>query len=214
MDSRLKTVLQWTLETILAYVAFTLLGRANDLIMGIVTFQGVLGILAVIGATAFAVYLLVGWRRKIKVIDPVFVHLTVHYSQRSDSPDSTKHARPSYVSDAERNKSYWVSDLLDVHIKRHEIPWVSHDGERALMKYFAELKIDCIERNPLPQELGLRLLKDGTLHSEKEFKKSDAFIESIPKSAQFDDLRLINLYPWYCRFLPSMQKRSEPKKSY
>jgi hypothetical protein len=212
MDSRLKTALQWTVETILAFIAFTLLGRTTDLVMGSPSIQGVLGILLIAVIPALAVYWLLGWRRKYNVINPTFAHLTIHYSQRNDSPDSTHPARPSYVSDAERSKSYWVSDLLDIRIKRHEISWVSHDGERALMKYFEELEIKCIERNPLPQELGLRLLSDGSLHSEKEFIKADKFVASIPESAQFDDLRLINLYPWYCRLFTSMQRRSAPKR--
>lgn len=208
MTNRIKDIFLWTADAIFGYVAFTLLGRASDMIMGSPSAQGILGLFAFGVTIAILVYLLTEWRnreKKLATISPKLAHLTVHYSQRRDTPDTSSPAIPRFVSDAKRNKAYWVSDLLEPHVRRREVCWVSHDGERALIDYFTRLKIECIERNPLPEEIGLRFLSAGpSLLSEEEFEKADELVEKL-KGRNLDNLRVIILYPWYCYFFRSLQ---------
>lgn len=149
--------------------------------------------------------------KSLEATAPKFRYLTIHYSQRTDTPDTSNPARPRFVTITGENKAYWVSDFLEPHVRRREISCVSHDGESAIRKYFAEQKIDVIERNPLPEELGLRLLKDGSLLSEEEVKKADELLNKL-KDCKLNDLRVVCLYPWYCYLFPSLQGSIGPKR--
>lgn len=199
----------------LGFVAYTLLGRASDLVMGTASTQGIVGLLAIVGVTALFVYFVLEWRsreKKLTSISPKFAHLTVHYSQRTDTPDTSNPARPRFVADAKRNKAYWVSDLIEPHVRQREICWVSHDGERVLIDYFQKLNIECIERNPLPEEIGLRFLRSGpSLLSEEEFEKGDELVKKL-KGHNLDNLRVLLLYPWYCYLFPSLQESTSARR--
>jgi len=73
------------------------------------------------------------------------------------------------------------------------------------------LKINVVERNPLPEELGLRFLKDGALLSAEEMAKADELVKKL-QGRRLDDLRVVCLYPWYCRLFRSLQGTSVPRR--
>jgi len=88
-------------------------------------------------------------------IDPKFIHLTVHYSQRTDTPDTLNPARPRYVVNNRTKQAYWIPTWLERFVKQHRLSWNSHDGEKALRSYLKESKIAIHNDNPLPADIGL-----------------------------------------------------------
>jgi hypothetical protein len=88
-------------------------------------------------------------------IDARFLHLVVHYSQRTDSPDTPDPARPRYLVNSKTRQAYWVPTWMESIIRQKKLAWNSHDGEKALSKFLKENKIQVHNDNPMPADLGL-----------------------------------------------------------
>lgn len=86
-------------------------------------------------------------------IESKYAHLTIHYSNRSDNPDTINPSRPRYVTNNRYSRGFWVSDLIEREIKRGQIPWHTHEDEKSLKDYFDREKIIVYERDPTPEEL-------------------------------------------------------------
>jgi hypothetical protein len=111
-----------------------------------------------------------------KLIDPRFVHLTIHYSQRTDTPDTLHPARPRLIVYYEKKRYYWVPTWLEPYIKQHKLNWHSHDGEKALRTWLKLEKIEPHETDPSPKDLDLEnLLETDRLSVEP--KKSMGKVE-------------------------------------
>lgn len=163
-------------------------------------------------STVFIVVFIAIWcsrRRKETTIDPRFVHLTIHYSQRTDTPDTPNPTRPRYVENKETNQAYWVSDLIEPYAKQHLIEFCTWDGARALRAYFRRRKISVSENNPRrPEDLGLRFDRKGALPR----RPVEPGIVSKLGSRKLDDLEDEWLFPWYYVFLPDGKRHDPPNK--
>jgi len=125
-------------------------------------------------------------------VDHRFAHLTIHYSQRTDSPDTPNPARPRYVVNGKTKQAYWFSDLLEPYIKRRIFAWYSHDGEQALREYFTQNSINVHETDPLLiDDLGLIIDEFGGLYP------ADSPLMVELRGRKLDDFHIICLYPWY-----------------
>ena len=125
-----------------------------------------------------ALLILALWKNRSErtTVDPRFAHLTIHYSQRTDTPDIPNPARPRLVVDNRRKRYYWVSTWLEPYIRQHKINWHSHDGEKALRTWLKKEKIEPHETDPTPEEIGLEnLLETDRLSVEP--KKSIGKVE-------------------------------------
>lgn len=139
-------------------------------------------------------------RSEKKTIDPRFTHLTIHYSQRTDTPDTMYPARPRLIVYYEKKKGYWVPTWLEPYIKQHKLNWHTHDGEKALRTWLKKEKIELHETDPSPEDLDLENLLE-TDHLSVEPKES---VEKLPKSTTdisivktpslFDHDKLIEIY--------------------
>jgi len=119
-------------------------------------------------------------------IDPKFIHLTIHYSQRTDTPDTLNPARPRYVVDNKRKEAYWIPTWLEPFIKQHRISWNTHDGETALKKYFRKNKITVHNDNPLPEDLGFDAADTHiSFHIYIHYKQKDKDTLDYPNDVNF-----------------------------
>ncbi|MFY3739815.1 MAG: hypothetical protein HMLIMOIP_000234 [Candidatus Nitrosomirales archaeon] len=84
-----------------------------------------------------------------------FGHLTIHYSQRTDTPDTPSPARPRYVTNNTTKHAYWVSTQLEEHIKKHHINWHSHDSGLMLNNYLLKNRYVMHDHDATPEELGM-----------------------------------------------------------
>ena len=136
----------------------------------------------------------------LTTIEPRFAHLTIHYSQITDTPDTPNPARPRYVANTTTNEAYWVSDLLEPYIRQRKISWHAHDGSEALKTHFKKNRIHPNEHDPKPEDLGLSLSRDGSLQS-----PDPNFVELLSKleGKKLDNLRILKLFPWYSYFSTS-----------
>lgn len=97
---------------------------------------------------------IITWDRfKKRKLDPKFSHLTIHYSRKTDNPNTKSPARPRYVTNNRTNQAYWVSTLTDSN--RHAINWHTHHNKEALLDYFNKNGIHVNERDATFEELGL-----------------------------------------------------------
>lgn len=119
----------------------------------------VIGAIAgMIFATAIYVWgALVYLRQKRMKVDPTYIHLTVHYSQRPTDMDNP--ARPYYVINNNTKKAYWVFDWLQALVKKRIVKNVTHDGATALLKHLENENIEVNNRYPL--SLGELSLQEG-----------------------------------------------------
>jgi len=122
---------------------------------------------------------------KSTIIDPRFAHLTVHYSQLRDSPDTENPARPTYITDNGKKRAYRASDMLQPYIRQHKINFQSHESGRALEAYFRKHNIEYEDIDPLPEQIGLKFDTDGSLILAK-----DSEILSKLKDRKLDGLRI------------------------
>ena len=66
------------------------------------------------------IILIVAWKRNRYTLDDRFENLTIHYSQRTDNPDTSHPARPRLVVDNRVPKRhYWVPTWLEPYLKKH-----------------------------------------------------------------------------------------------
>lgn len=156
--------------------------------------------LLVFGAIAIAgLALLISalWKNRSekKTIDPRFAHLTIHYSQRTDTPDTPNPARPRLVVDNRRKRYYWVSTWLEPYIRQHKINWHTHDGEKALRTWLKKEKIEPHETDPTLEEFELgNLLETDSKSKEKMQEKkqasqlADISIANSPSQEAVNDL--------------------------
>lgn len=125
-------------------------------------------------------------------IDPRFAHLTVHYSNIRDTPDTENPARPRFVTDNGRKQAYWVSDLLEPYIRQHKICWFSYNGQRALMASLDRENYGIRRRAPLPEELGLSIDNDGSLKLAKVSKVESDLVSKL-RDSKLEDLQVVFL---------------------
>lgn len=150
------------LFTLFAFVSYIASRRALEREFGLYFLGLVDGVVITVSALVIVSY--VTKDSMHTSIDPRFLHLTVHYSQRTDTPDTPIPARPRYLVDNKRSEAWWVPTWLEYVIKQHMISWNSHDGEKALRRYLKENKIEIHNNNPLPEDFGL----DKSVLSEPE----------------------------------------------
>jgi cell division protein FtsW (lipid II flippase) len=98
-----------------------------------------------------------GEKRRFHKVDPKFVHLTVVYSQRTDSPDNSIPARPRYVLNNKRNQAHRVSTWLEPYIAQHKTNWHTFEDKEALMRYLKKNNVDAHEHDPTPEDLDVVL---------------------------------------------------------
>jgi len=96
-------------------------------------------------------------RRKFHKVSPKFAHLTILYSQRTDSPDSPNPARPRYVINNLTNQAHRVSTWLEPYIAQHKVNWHTFDGKEALLQYFKDNNVGVHEHDPTPADLNVVL---------------------------------------------------------
>lgn len=133
----------------------------------------IISFVAVWAFPAYVIYVIVKNKFfKGITIDPIFQNLEVHYSQKTDTPDTKKPAKPYYIVNKKTKQAYWVSDLIIPYVKSKKIQYDSHDGEKALKTSFKEAKYHINPVNPSPNELGLELMEDGSLVSKDSFQVS------------------------------------------
>jgi hypothetical protein len=170
----------------------------------------VIQILLFLFMSLFPIYLVVNYRagKKQKKLDPRFIHLTIHYSQRTDNPDTSNPAKPSYIVDNRTKQAYPLSSWLDPFIKQHLISYHPHDGETALKTYFKKNGIHPNEVDLLPEYLGLSFGKNGLLVK----IEGEPQIVSKLRGRRLDDLEMYWLYPWYHYLLPSSMRKNPPRK--
>lgn len=163
-----------------------------------------------IGIALFPIYLLIiGIQyllKKNKLIShPLFDHLVIHYSQRTDTPETLKPARPRYVVNLDTNKAYWIPDFLEPYIKDGSIEnWNSHDGETALNNFLEKRGIKIIKDNPRLEQIKLIRDRDDDLILEPD-------IISLLRGKKIENIKIVYLFPWFYRFLP-FPKRNPPGK--
>lgn len=98
-----------------------------------------------------------GDKRGFHRVDPQFTHLTVLYSQRTDSPDTPNPARPRYILNNKRNQAHFVSTWLEPFIAEHKTNWHTFDDKEALLQYFKDNNVDVHEHDPTPEDLDIKL---------------------------------------------------------
>ena len=139
-------------------------------------------------------------RSEEKALDPRFTHLTIHYSQRTDTPEVMYPARPRLVVYYEKKKGYWVPTWLEPYIKQHKLNWHTHDGEKALRTWLKKEKIEPHETDPSPEDLDL----ENLLEIDRLSVESKESVGKLPKSitdmsivktpSLFDRNKLIEVY--------------------
>ena len=194
MQKWLKTAIGWILDLLLGYVGYTLLGRVAEFISNPLspTLSGIAGLLSIIGATALTVILIVSLFRKRTNIDLMFIHLTLHYDGKKDTPE--------YIVNNKSKQAYWISDLLTLYIRQRRIPTHRHK-KGGVQAYLKEQGFTVNERDPLPIELGLKYRLDKTLWW-ADSKLSSDLLDKL-KGKKLDDLKLVFLFPWYYHIIPT-----------
>ena len=159
----------------------------------------------ILGILLFPLYLIVSYLRTDITPNPSFEHLTVQYSQKKDSPDSSSPSRPYFIVNLDANLAYYVSDLIAPYIKKKMFQWNAHDGEKALKKFFKDTGITIARINRTAEELGLIIHKNGSLSALPKI------IYEL-KNRKLDDLEIEWLFPWYYNYLPSRCRNKPPRK--
>jgi hypothetical protein len=118
-----------------------------------------------------------------------FAHLTIHYSQKTDDPNTLiKSAQPRCVTNNITHGVYFVPDWLKPYIRFRKISVQPHDGERALRRFVSEYARAFSENSePLARELGLKFEGNRLVL----LQESD--LVSKLKGHKFEDLRVVFL---------------------
>lgn len=152
---------------------------------------GIIGFLSVIGVTALTVFLVMYIFQRKKRISRYFVHLTVHYDGKSKTP--------AFITNNRTKHAYWVSDTINYHVQRGEIPIHRHKKNQ-IQKYRDENKeITFHESDPLLSELGLRQRMDDSFTWTRPNIDRKLLDKLLGK--ELDDLKLVYVYPWYFYFV-------------
>lgn len=123
--------------------------------------EGKLLILIALLAIAIIAFTMV--KRKHVLLDPRFLHLSIHYSSRADSPNSPKPDRPRFVKNRDTSQAYWVSDLIESPIAQRKIQYFTYDNEDDLRSTLTNQGVKINDKEPFDEELGLWLTTNGTL---------------------------------------------------
>jgi len=138
--------------------------------------------------------------KKRRRVDPGFSYLMVYYSDRKDSPDSTKPHRPYYIVNSKNTQSkqaYWVSDLIEDSVRKHTFSFCTFDGEPALRAYFKEQDIHNNERFVTSgEELGLGFRSDGSLYGKLKKMDPELLRRFKDNKQKFYDFKLALIYTW------------------
>jgi len=85
--------------------------------------------------------------------DPRLAHLTIHFSSKTDTPDTPNPAFGRYVVNNRKMLARWVSTLLEPHIKNHRMSWHAHESREKTLERFSENNYDVKEQDATPEEL-------------------------------------------------------------
>jgi hypothetical protein len=142
-------------------------GRVFGIAPSDVPFYIIVGLFAVffIACLLFTLYYAYGWfkdrqskpgKKELRSmpLDPSLLHLTIHYSRRSDTADHP--TRPYYIVNANAKSAFWVPDYMNAAARQGRIQGVRHDGENTLREYLRKEKISPSEGYPTDlAQLGL-----------------------------------------------------------
>jgi hypothetical protein len=216
MNSRVKTALKWVLEAFLSFIAFSFFGEGTKLIVNPLnpSIGGIIGVLSIAGAVAFLVYLLMTLKTKNISMNRNFIHLTIHQPLKKGKTE--KNTNEKFVTNNLTNEAYWVSDLIEQYIRRHQISVHYHKNADALIQYFKDLDIKVSRKEPLPEQLLLRynFNKSLELISVKTVSEETYIRNLLNKlnNQKIDDLKMVYLDPWYYAF-SSTKERELPTKA-
>ena len=116
-----------------------------------------------------------------------FSHLTIHYSQKTDNPETLiDSAQPIYVTNNKTRMAFLVPEWLKPYIYLRKISLQFHDGERALLRFVNTYSGDA-SRKPLLIELGLRFDEEMLVLAQE----SDLLLKL--KGHKLEDLRVVFL---------------------
>ncbi len=135
---------------------------------------------------------------------PHFEYLTIHYSQKGDTPDTPKPARPRYVTNNKTKQAYWIPELLEPYIKQGLFSWDTYDGGDALLSDLKKQHYKINSTYPSLEELGLYVKWNKKLTTTED-------VQMVIKlrGHKLDDWRLIYLYPLH-RYIHMWFRKTPP----
>jgi hypothetical protein len=167
-------------------------------------------VLFVLGIAGVTFFLTRKSKLKTTIGNPIFGNLTIHLSNRDDTPDTPHPHNPRYVSF--REQAYWVDDEIELHFRQHEIArWNSYDGERKLRKSLDAQGIYINDKNPSVEDIGLWHRPDGSLMLATEPYAPDVMLklQERKRNGEFKQYQLALIHPWH-RVFRKWQNRNFP----
>jgi hypothetical protein len=122
-----------------------------------------------------------------------FSHLTIHYSQKTDTPDTLINSvNPIFVTNNKAPTAYLMPDWLKPYVFHHKISLQPHDDERALLRFLKEYHgANWQAHQALPSELGLEF-QGNILCLPEDTPESDLITKL--KGRKLEDLRVVFLH--------------------
>lgn len=126
----------------------------------------------------------------VKTFLPDLSHLTIHYSQRTDTAEHA--SQPYYVVNARTNQAYWVREEVRELNRRGLIQAVTHSGKDDLLDYLKQNGINLNPHYSQPYELmttysgqtqtnGLAVYTRTEIEQELPF---DSFISQVKRGGE------------------------------